>query len=69
LRTTDAKGKQPIHWAVRKNARAAVEALLIAGADVNVPDGYGATPLQMAQQFNYTAMVGYLKSRGAKETP
>jgi ankyrin repeat protein len=40
----------PLHFAVARGDRAMVELLLQQGADVNVKDGGGLTPLQLAQK-------------------
>lgn len=41
---------------------ATLRALVDAGADGNVPDGSGRTPLELAQSLGYEKMVGILKS-------
>ncbi|MFT4040424.1 MAG: DNA mismatch endonuclease Vsr [Thermomicrobiales bacterium] len=43
-----------------------VQALVDAGADVNLADGDGVTPLQHARQRGYTAMVAILEAAGAR---
>lgn len=40
--------------------------LIAAGADVNIPDGDGISPLAHARQRGYTAMVTMLESAGAR---
>lgn len=45
---------------------ATLRALVEAGADVNVADGRGVSPLALAQQRGYTEMVEILKAHGAK---
>ncbi|MEH2548591.1 ankyrin repeat protein [Bradyrhizobium sp. AZCC 2262] len=42
-------------------------ALLVdAGADVNIPDGSGSTPLKLARSRLYREMVAILEKAGAK---
>jgi ankyrin repeat protein len=43
-----------------------VRLLVAAGADVNLPDGEGATPLQHARQKEYKEITGILESAGAR---
>lgn len=43
-----------------------VRLLIEAGADVNLPDGQGVTPLAHARQRGYTAMIALLEAAGAK---
>ena len=43
-----------------------LKALVDAGANLNLSDGYGRSPLQLARQNNYTAMVEILSTAGAK---
>jgi len=43
-----------------------LRALVEAGADVNIPDGSGATPLRLARDRGYRAMVEILERAGAK---
>jgi uncharacterized protein len=45
-----------------------VRLLVAAGADVNLPDGEGVTPLQHARQKGYEGITGILESAGAKLT-
>lgn len=44
-----------------------VQLLVAAGADVNLPDRDGITPLQHAKQKGYKEIAGILESVGAKE--
>lgn len=46
---------------------ATLQALIDAGANVNIPDGNGATPLALARRAGYGAMVSALKRAGAKD--
>jgi ankyrin repeat protein len=45
---------------------ATLKALVKAGANVNLADGYGRSPLQLAKQSNYREMVEILLAAGAK---
>tara|TARA_B100000315_G_scaffold260596_1_gene323303 strand:+ start:2228 stop:2914 length:687 start_codon:yes stop_codon:yes gene_type:complete len=49
-----------------KNHQLIVQALIEAGADVNLTDGNGTTPLTLARTRNFTAMVKMLEAAGAK---
>lgn len=40
--------------------------LIAAGADVNIPDGEGTTPLTHARRMGYGAMIAMLEKAGAK---
>src|SRR6476659_3187893 len=43
-----------------------LRALVEAGANVNIPDGSGATPLKLAQRRGYRDMVSILEKAGAR---
>jgi ankyrin repeat protein len=43
-----------------------LRALVEAGADVNIPDGSGATPLRLARARGFREMVAILEKAGAK---
>ena len=43
-----------------------LRALVDAGANVNIPDGSGATPLKLAKSRGYQEMVAILEKAGAK---
>ncbi|HEV7877861.1 ankyrin repeat domain-containing protein [Bradyrhizobium sp.] len=43
-----------------------LRALVDAGANVNIPDGSGSTPLQLAKNRGYREMVAILEKAGAK---
>ena len=49
----------PVHTATLKS-------LVDAGADVNLADSRGRTPLQLATGLGYSEMVNLLKSAGAR---
>lgn len=49
------------------NHQAIVRMLVAAGADLNLADGDGVTPLRHARQKGYTAIVETLQSAGARE--
>lgn len=49
------------------NHQAIVRMLVAAGADLNLADGDGITPLRHARQKGYAAIVEALQSAGARE--
>jgi ankyrin repeat protein len=49
-----------------KNHTDTLRALVEAGADVNIADGSGATPLKLANNRNFREMVAILEKAGAK---
>jgi uncharacterized protein len=49
-----------------KRHQASLEALIKAGANLQLPDRAGNTPLALAKQRGYTAMVRMLEAAGAK---
>ncbi len=49
-----------------KNHIACLKALVDAGADVNISDGEGVTPLTLAKRRGYTKMVKILEKAGAR---
>ena len=49
-----------------RNHTETLRALVEAGADVNIPDGRGATPLALAKSRGYREMVAILEKAGAK---
>ncbi|MBR1285349.1 ankyrin repeat domain-containing protein [Bradyrhizobium sp. AUGA SZCCT0177] len=49
-----------------RNHTETLRALVEAGADVNIPDGSGATPLKLAKGHGYREMVAILEKAGAK---
>ncbi|MDP3078209.1 ankyrin repeat domain-containing protein [Bradyrhizobium sp.] len=50
----------------RSNHTETLRALVEAGANVNIPDGSGATPLKLARNRGYREMVAILEKSGAK---
>ena len=56
----------PLHRAASDGEIDVAEHFLSYGANVNVKDGYGMTPLDIAKDKGHTAMVEYLESIGAK---
>ena len=49
-----------------RNHTETLRALVDAGADVNIPDGSGSTPLKLARSRGYHDMVAILERAGAK---
>jgi ankyrin repeat protein len=49
-----------------RNHTETLRALVEAGADLNIPDGSGATPLRLARDRGYREMVAILEKAGAK---
>jgi ankyrin repeat protein len=49
-----------------KRHQACLKALIDAGANVNIPDGNGVTPLTLARAAGYKEMVKMLEAAGAK---
>ena len=49
-----------------KNHTDTLRALVDAGANVNIPDGSGSTPLRLARNRGYQEMVAILENAGAK---
>ncbi len=49
-----------------RNHTETLRALVDAGANVNIPDGSGATPLKLARSRGYREMVAILEKAGAK---
>ena len=49
-----------------RNHADALRALVEAGANVNIPDGTGSTPLKLARDRGHREMVGILEKAGAK---
>jgi ankyrin repeat protein len=57
----------PLHIAVASGHRDIVELLVTRGADVNVKDRMGQTPLDMAKQKRQTEIIDLLLAHGAQE--
>jgi uncharacterized protein len=49
-----------------KNHTETLRALVDAGANVNIPDGSGSTPLKLAKNRGYREMIAILERSGAK---
>jgi ankyrin repeat protein len=49
-----------------KNHTETLRALVDAGANVNIPDGSGSTPLRLAKNRGYQEMIAILEKAGAK---
>lgn len=49
-----------------KNHTDTLRALVDAGANVNIPDGSGSTPLKLAKNRGYNEMIAILEKAGAK---
>lgn len=65
---TDAWGRTPLHWAVRRNDVAAVENLLWAGANVNPKDRRGCAPVHFAAEKPDIACLELLLKYSADAT-
>jgi len=63
--TGGVNGWTPLEHAVHKNKLGSVNALLDAGADPNLADRAGTTPLIMAAGYGYKPIVELLLRRGA----
>jgi ankyrin repeat protein len=70
---TNASGDAPLHVAIRAGHLNAVRRLILAGADVNQPDGVGALPLQIARESpvgpDARFIVSTLERNGARTAP
>ncbi len=58
-------GLSPLLFAARSGCYACVEALVGAGADVNMPSPEGVTPLLMALDYNQNGVAKFLMEHGA----
>ena len=57
----------PLNIAAESNSKELVELLIKKGADVNLADGFGWTPLKLAQANGYDEIVKILRKHGAKK--
>jgi len=58
--STDAWGRSPLHWAIRRNDVAAAENLLWAGAHIDLQDCRGCAPIHLAAKLPDTACLQLL---------
>lgn len=61
----DPDGTTPLHWAVRANDLSATQRLLKAGANPDVANRYGVTPLSLAAENASATMIQALLQAGA----
>lgn len=66
LNLKDNKGLTRMHQAVINNDLVNIDALLLAGANINVQDRQGNTPLDLAYKLNRTAIVKRLVTNNAQ---
>ena len=55
-----------MHYAVANGHKEVVELLIAKGADVNVKNAYGTTPLDATSVFNKTETADLLRKHGGK---
>lgn len=48
----NAHGETALHWAIKKNSLSSLQMLLLCGANPNISDNMGCTPLQRAIEFH-----------------
>lgn len=60
-------GQSPLHVSATKGCKPAVELLVARGADPNLKDYDGRTPLALARENGHTVIVEFLQQHGAKE--
>lgn len=60
-------GRNALHFAADYGQTKVIESLLDAGADINMPDKHGITPLLAAIWENHTDAVKLLLTRGANK--
>src|SRR5215471_7294621 len=65
VKTTEADGTTPLHWAARAEDLETARLLVGAGADVNAANRYGVTPLSLAAKMASGQMVRLLLEAGA----
>jgi ankyrin repeat protein len=56
-----------LHWAASRDHKNTVELLISKGADVNVKDNNGLTPLWWAKDRGSEEIVDLLRKHGARE--
>jgi ankyrin repeat protein len=67
IRARDGAGRTPLSVAAWCGHAQVAELLIDFGADINVQDRYGWTPLREAEVSNRRAVVDLLRQRGARE--
>lgn len=65
LTYADAAGRTPLHWAVDTTRRPIIEALLVAGVPIDIPDRMGCTPLYLAVRMGNLVLTQTLLAAGA----
>ncbi|GMI41278.1 hypothetical protein TrCOL_g7652 [Triparma columacea] len=68
LKSLDAVGMTPIHWACTESSIAVINLLLNRGVSIDDQDSSGCTPLLVASQYGHATLVGYLIKKGASVT-
>ena len=63
-----ANGMTPLHWTANKGHVDATAFLLEQGADPNIRDNFGSTPLKHAEQEGHQAIADLLQAHGATES-
>ncbi|WP_169170024.1 hypothetical protein [Acidovorax sp. SRB_24] len=58
--------RMPLLLATARNRVAIGQALIAAGADVNLPDHGGVAPLRHAEQRGHSALAALLRAAGAR---
>lgn len=64
----DDDGESPLHYAARKGDLETVQALVEAGASIDIEDNSSTTPLFLAETQGKRDVKDYLLSRGARAT-
>ncbi|KAJ8413411.1 hypothetical protein AAFF_G00094070 [Aldrovandia affinis] len=65
LNVPDDEGNTPLHWAVQRNDTASCMALLELGADPNLLNKAGMSPLHLATSLHHNALVDALASHSS----